>query len=155
MTAPDRPAPAGSRPSGRDALRRIVIALAVLAALALLLLAAFMADTDSAGREVSVRGDAVESVTPARDAEVLQQQPIQIDLATGWTGDLAVNGIAIPEDQLLRNEGSSIIGFQPGAGKIVESLEPGPNCAQATIWRVVEGPEGASAQVVEWCFEAT
>lgn len=153
MATTGRPSP--SRPSQRDVVRRLVLVVGVLAGLGLLVGAAFLADTDGGGDPVAVRGDAVETLTPAEDAEVLQQQPIEIDLATGWTGELSINGVAIPEDQLLRNEGLATIGYQPGEGKIVSALRPGPNCVDATIWRIAEGPDGPSEQLVTWCFQAT
>jgi hypothetical protein len=140
--------------AGRAGVRRGVIALAVLAALGLFVLAGLAADTDSAEDDVPITGAAVEQLTPAEGDQVLQQQLVQIDLASGWTGDLSINGIRIPEDQLERNEGLSTIGYQPGEGKVIERLGP-ENCADATIWRIAEGPDGPSLDTVTWCFEAT
>jgi hypothetical protein len=139
--------------SGRTGVRRGLVALAVLAALGLFVLAGLAADTDSASDEVPVTGGPVEELLPAEDAEVLQQQLVQIDLMTGWTGELSINGIRIPEDQLTRNEGLATIGYEPGDGKVVEKLGP-ENCADATIWLIAEGPDGPSRDTVKWCFQA-
>jgi hypothetical protein len=138
----------------RGGARRGIIALAVLAALGLFVVAGLLADTDSASDDVPITGGAVEELTPPEGSEVLQQQLVQIDLASGYTGQLAINGLRIPEDQLERNEGLATIGFQPGEGKVVERLGP-ENCADATIWLIAEGPDGPSREVVTWCFQAT
>jgi hypothetical protein len=139
---------------GRTGVRRGLVALAVLAALGLFVLAGLAADTDPPSDDVPITGGSVEELIPGENAEVLQQQLVQIDLASGWTGELSINGIRIPEDQLERNEGLSTIGYQPGDGKVVEKLGP-ENCADATIWLIAEGPDGPSRDTVSWCFQAT
>jgi hypothetical protein len=158
---PDRSASGGpsgngaDASSGREGLRRGLVALAVLVGLGLFVLAGLLADTDASDDTIPITGGAVETLTPAEDEEVLQQQRVEIDLATGWTGNLTINGIVIPEDQLLRNEAVGTIAYQPTEGQIIASLAPGPNCAEATIWPIAEGPDGPSEQTTKWCFNAT
>jgi hypothetical protein len=83
---------------------------------------------------------AVELLTPAQGAVgVIRQAAIGVDLAPGWTGDLRINGVEIPEDQLNRNDPLNQFSFQPGEGKDIASLAPGRVVATAIIWRPLQG----------------
>jgi hypothetical protein len=154
-------APAGSeapaakaRPTRADVVRRTLITLVVLGCIGLLVLAAQRADTGEPDTPQATAPEAVEFLTPTRDAEVLQQAGISADLAVGWTGTLVLNGIEIPEDELVLEPGQNIVAFQPGPGRAVEELAPGRNCAQVIVWPA--NATRARAQTpVEWCFEVT
>ena len=95
----------------------------------------------------------VERVFPARDSEVLRQQQVGIDLGARYTGVLIVNGIEIPETQLIRQPALNQVFFQPTDGYAVEELLPGRNCVIALVWRVTESRD--ESRSVDWCFEAT
>lgn len=94
----------------------------------------------------------VEQLIPARDSQVLQQSRIGIDLATGWTGVLVVNGTEIPEDELDITQELGLVQFTPAEGGTVEELRAGRNCVTAIVWPLSEGrTEGA--RTIQWCFE--
>jgi hypothetical protein len=97
---------------------------------------------------------AVEQLVPAADSPgVLRQGEIAVDLAPGWTGVLQVNGVEIPEDQLVRNEPLNRISFQPGEGQEIEQLAPGRTVATAIIWRPLAGESrDKGARALHWEF---
>ena len=98
-------------------------------------------------------GEIVEQLFPAQGDEVLRQQQVGIDLGPRYDGSLVVNGVSIPDDQLLRRPELNQVFFQPGEGTAVTELTPGRNCVIALVWPIAEGP--ASGQPIEWCFEVT
>lgn len=124
----------------------------VAGAIGLFVVAGMAADTDEA-TNAAVGEGVVEALTPSEASSVVQQSRVTIDLAPGWTGDLAINGAAIPEDELERNSALNLISFQPRDDQVVERLPAGPNCARATVWAIAEGPGGPSERIVSWCWE--
>ena len=86
---------------------------------------------------------------------MLRQAELGIDLAPGYDGTLAVNGIDIPVEDQRRVPEQNQVFFTPSEGKAVEELRAGPNCASATVWKAAEGPGTANDRTFSWCFEAT
>lgn len=132
-------------------LRRAVIGLLLAAAAGAWFLAGrYGVDTTE---ELKVTDAAVEQLIPAdASPNVLRQAEIGIDLATGWTGVLAINGVEIPEDQLRRNEPLNQVFYTPGEGKEIERLPAGPVVVVATIWRPVSGETRQDGRQVVWRF---
>lgn len=164
MTSPS-PAPRGLSYPTRT---KVIIAVVLTVAIAAIVLAYLSTDAGDDGG-VSVSGadglqdtgnrdpSGVEALIPPRDAEVLGQAAIGIDLVPGWTGELTLlpgNGVAttLPEDE-IEIDGLNRIIFQPGPGKAIERLS-GDYCIVATIWDQVEGRE-QTQRVENWCFAAT
>lgn len=164
MTSPT-PGPQGlSYPTRTKVIVAVVLAIAI-AALVLAYLST--ADSDETGVQVSGADglqdtaqrdpSGVEALIPPRNAEILGQEVIGIDLVPGWTGELTLlpgNGVAttIPDDEIV-TDGLNRITFQPGPGKAIERLS-GDYCLVATIWDRVEGRE-QTQRVENWCFSAT
>jgi hypothetical protein len=102
---------------------------------------------------VSVRDRAVERLIPADGSPVaVRQAPIGIDLTPGYRGILIINGLEIPEDELDRNDPLSQVMFQPGAGKSIEELPPGPVTVTAVIWNPIDGETRDEGRTVRWSF---
>ena len=93
----------------------------------------------------------VEDLIPDGGSQVPQQSSVGIDLVVGWEGVLQVNGIEIPEDELVITPQTGLIMFTPGAGKTVEAFETGQNCVTAIIWPISDG-RGPSDRPIRWCF---
>lgn len=129
-------------------LRRVVIVVLLLIAAGAFVLAGTHTQRNGGADDVAISGgdNAVESLIPGRNAETLSQSEIGIDLADGWTGDLALNGV--PIDDVQRVDALNQLLYRPPDG-----LESGRNCVTATIWQSSESPE--SGRDVEWCFEVT
>lgn len=135
-------------------VRRVVITLIVLACIAGLALAVNRTETGEEDVALSGPADIVELLVPSAGSEILRQDRIGIDLAPGWDANLIVNGISIPNDQLDKTPALNQVYFQPGDGKVIEELRPGPNCAQALPYLERRGADAARPPI-RWCFEVT
>lgn len=93
----------------------------------------------------------IEAFIPAKDDKTLLQGKVGVDLIAGWDAELTINGTPIPPDQLNRADGLGQIVFQPGEGKELEQLQPGPNCAVVTYWQLAQPDQRFSRS---WCFTA-
>jgi hypothetical protein len=98
-------------------------------------------------------GEIVEQQFPTPDSEALQQVQVGIDLGNRFTGVLVVDGIEVPEEQLVRQAALNQVFFSPGEGQVVEEWEPGRNCVRAIVWPIIEGRD--ESRTVDWCFEVT
>ncbi|MDP1820979.1 MAG: hypothetical protein Q8K58_13965, partial [Acidimicrobiales bacterium] len=115
---------------------RVLVALAVLAAIGALAAAVMRTDTgEDEPATVAGRPDVVEHLIPPSGTEFLRQSELGIDLAPGYEGALAVNGTEIPEDQLRLVPQQNQVFFTPGAGKVIEELRAGPACVIAVVWK--------------------
>jgi hypothetical protein len=133
--------------------RRVVITALLAFAVGLLAWAAqFTGDPDEPAR--GRIDSAVEEVVPGNGDAALRQSEIGVDLVTGWTAVLAVDGREIPEDQLRRNEPLNQVFFMPGEGQEIEELDPGPHVATALIWRPADQTREDGRQVT-WRFRVS
>jgi hypothetical protein len=114
-----------------------------------------VAVTDTTDPDDATQSEVVERLVPQRDAEVLRQAELGIDLAPGYDGTLAVNGVDVPVEDQRRVPEQNEVYFTPGVGKAIEQLRAGRNCVTATVWRAAEGPGTANDRAISWCFEAT
>lgn len=92
----------------------------------------------------------IERLIPSPGAKILQQDIIGIDLAPGYEGSLALNGQALPLDQVLWVPELNQITFRAGPGKVYEKLPAGENCLIATYWPTAFGP--TQSLLKSWCF---
>ncbi|MEO7555137.1 MAG: hypothetical protein ABIV94_00860 [Acidimicrobiales bacterium] len=136
-------------------VRRWIITGIVLSCVAALAVAA---THTRRGDDASVGGspggpspEVVELLTPAGgDTLVNQQAQIGIDLTTPYQAFLLLNGVQIPDDELLKRPELSAVYFTPGEDKFLKALPPGQNCVQAVISRV-DGTDQAITPIT-WCF---
>jgi len=91
-------------------------------------------------------------LTPTDGSNVLQQDAIGIDLKTGYSATLRVNGTALPPSQVRVVSFASQVSyrFEPGQGKVFTAWPAGKSCIDATYWKTSDGP--AHASVEHWCF---
>jgi len=97
--------------------------------------------------------DVVEVLFPPRDSEQLQQVQAGIDLGNRYTAVLVVNGIEVPESQLVRRPETNQVFFTPGDDLVLEAWAPGRNCVQAVVWEITGSRD--DSRTVDWCFEVT
>lgn len=131
--------------------RRIAIWAAIAFALGLMVYG-FARDSGREGTSNDA-GGAVDALIPAEDSEALSQNSIGIDLAAGYTGDLAINGEPVPSDELVDDRQQYQILYQPSEDSALGVLPAGEVCVQARVWPISEGPSAARA--VNWCFNVT
>lgn len=129
---------------------RLVLSSLVAVAIGLIVLAAVSGD-DADGR-CPGQPAAVELVTPNCNSSVLQQQRIEADLAPGYEGTLAINGVAIPDDELIVIDALNLLWYELGPGKTIERLDPQINQVTVTYWRSADGP--AQSNRWTWVFRA-
>ena len=134
---------------------RYRLLLAVLLGAAAVALVVGILVTDTSPRDDDAPSEVVERFIPKPNDEVLRQAELGIDLAPGYDGTLAVNGVDIPVEDQRRVPEQNQVFFTPGEGKAVEQLGAGPNCAVATVWKAADGPGTANDRSFTWCFEAT
>jgi hypothetical protein len=120
--------------------------------------------------DLAVTGNpAIEGLIPERNAEVLRQTEIGIDLAPGYEAELVIDGVPIPVDEMniLRdvenpNASSSARGsfgttlnrftFQPLEGRAIEELLGDRHCVIAYFWPLSDRD---ARQAERWCFYAS
>jgi hypothetical protein len=124
-----------------------LVGLAVVAVIAVAIGALVVLGEDS---DNDARDAAIEQFIPTDGDQIVQQEPVGIDLAPGYDGTLALNGVAIPEDQLNKVPALNLVQFVPGEGKEVEQYLQGRNCVVATFWLSKDGPGQATSR--SWCF---
>jgi hypothetical protein len=123
------------------------------------------------GRERQGLPAAIESVTPVNLSEAVPAQTsIIVDLQSGFTGELAVDGVAIetvdlsdlgvltpqPGEQVtlptatIFEPGNATLTFQPTEGAPVEELRQGAHRVTVRYWPIEEGPQ--AARTYGWSF---
>ena len=128
------------------AVRRLIIALLLLVAGS-----AVFGLTQLSSEPSQPLDTIIESRQPNDGEKILQQSQITIDLLSGWDGKLTIDGIAIPDDQLIKVREQGIIRFQPAKGKALEYFPAGQNCVSFTYWQLATGPD-QSFTAKPWCF---
>jgi hypothetical protein len=134
---------------------RYRLLVAGLVGAAVIALAIGIAATDLNKPDDTPQSEVVERFIPKPDDEVLRQAELGIDLAVGYEGTLAVNGVDIPAEEQRRVPEQNQVFFTPAEGKAVERLEAGRNCVTATAWKSSEGANTPNKRTFTWCFEAT
>jgi len=166
--------PASSDRPGRPArlrglvTRRRVVSSLVLAVAAALLVVGLQESQDGGSTVLQSRPAAILRVFPTEGAASLRQEPIGVQLADDYTGELEVDQLPIPVDQTERPapieggnspapkglSGLNQVSFAPGAGKVIESLSPGGHVARALYWKKV-GETRDQALAYSWSFTAS
>jgi hypothetical protein len=100
--------------------------------------------------QASLQDAAIEVRTPAPESKILQQGQVGVDLAPGYEGRLAVNGVPLPDDEVQAVAQLGQINFQPGPGKAFEQWPAGRNRVVVTFWRAEDGPTQSASSF--WYF---
>jgi hypothetical protein len=124
--------------------RTIIAALLVIVGLSVYGLTRLDSSTSEATAAI------VQSVSPGDDDKILQQEPIVIDLETGWDLRLTVAERTNPQEQLDRVPQQGKFTFTPGPGKAFEFFPAGQNCAEITYWQERTGEDQSFHY--QWCF---
>ena len=100
-----------------------------------------------------LRPSAVRTVSPEPASLQLRQTEIFVELQPAYRGTLAVNGTAIPDDQLDVIVGLNRYSFTPGEGQEISELPPGRTCAVVTYELVTD--VNAEPGSYRWCFNVS
>jgi len=142
--------------------RRVVIVLLLLAAAGSLVIAAGSAEDTGKGGALD---SAIVSYTPDPGGRVLRQSQVGVELEPGYDGRLTINGVAIPEEQMVgaivpgseawerltpeqqrlgpRPNNKNLVMFQPGEGKAITEYDTGAVDVSVRFWKLDEGPDSA------------
>lgn len=159
LAAPATPAPGG----WPDWLRRSIIAVILLSALGI---AAWMVGSSNSGRDADLDRKAIISLTPNDGSQALRQTEVGAELGVGYDGRLIINGIEIPEEQMvgardaatlsedelvqdgLRANNRNRVFFKPGPGKVIEKFDQGT--VDIVLRYFEDGQQGSSGGIVRW-----
>lgn len=166
---PPQPALQSSDPTVRQGwptpVRRIVIALVFLAAVAFLLWATHRGVS---GIDGPASDRAVVSQVPGPGDRVLRQTEVGAELLPGYDGRLTVNGVVIPEEQMqdavdpnsltakqfgVRPNNRNRVFFLPGPGKVIDKFSGREVSITVRFWKESEGQ--ARGRAVTWQFSIT
>jgi len=105
--------------------RRLIIVSALALAAILSVIAVLIYQSNPATTDLPV---AIQAVEPEAGSNVLSQSDVLVDLAVGYTAEIDINGVEIPESQLFRVQALNSLSYQPREGKVVPRL---PGCLGA------------------------
>jgi len=131
--------------------RVAIVAIALFAVLNLVVLLLANADTSQPGTETLP--ETVESVTPGPATLTGLVDDVTVDLRDDLFGELVINGVVIPEDQVERTEQLGVVSFRPGTGKEFEKLRSGENTVIVYAWpRADARPEPLDSAPVRYSW---
>ena len=97
------------------------------------------------------KDSAVEGTYPKPGERDVRQARIGIDLASGYTAQLQIDGQLIPDDQIEKVVGLDQYFYTPGPGTETGPLAPDRHCATAVITKIAQqGVE--QTHNFSWCF---
>lgn len=124
---------------------------------------------ESASRPGAATDPAVVRQVPGPGMRVLRQSSIGVELLPGYDGQLSINGIEIPEDQLdgaigpdnpaydpklgIRPNNRNKVFFTPGPDKAIDRYPTGEVHITARFWSIADGP--TAARSISWAFFVT
>lgn len=125
-------------------IRRVVIT----ALLAVAVVGVVVAFSSSRRPPAPSSGPVVQVMPPGGDLD-LRQVTVGVKLAAGYTGDLSVDGMQVPEDELHREPALYQITLQPRPGGQF-NLGPGRHCAAVLYWPIASPTDKRDS--APWCF---
>lgn len=127
----------------------VAVVLLIVLNLGIVLLA--NADTSPGGKQELP--SAVESINPERGQLTGLIDNVTVDLADSLQGDMTVDGVLIPEDQLDTIPQLGVITFRPGPGKDLNRLLTGENTVVVHYWPRSD-PRPDQPPAFSWRFRA-
>jgi hypothetical protein len=133
------------------------VAVLALAVLCLYIAGRAGGDTDPGADGAT----AIESYQPTPGGRVLRQSEVGVVLADGYDGRITIDGVAIPEGEMVgavspespefdpevgpRPNKKNVVKYQPGPGKAVSEYATGSVEITIRYWRIVDGPDAATS----------
>ncbi len=98
---------------------------------------------------------AIDELFPPQDQVVRAQQQIGVRLDPEWTGELKLDGVPLPNDE-IEPQGVEVgyVFWQPGAGKAFTELAAGSHTLELHYWPKAEGPGGTNDSTFSWTFKS-
>jgi hypothetical protein len=150
----DSPAAAAParRPLFKHPGRVAVVAISLLVVLNLGIFLFNESDTSPQG-EKALPVD-IEAVSPEPNQITGLIDTVTVDLADQYSGVLVIDGVEIPEDQLVFVVGIQTVSFRPGPDKAISRFRAGENDVEVKYWegRLQDRPEKPYS--FGWSFQA-
>ncbi len=124
---------------------RILLLLLGVAFIAVVLGAVLLAPRGSP----SALPDAVNRIEPGDGVLVFGDPSLVLDLEPGYRAVLVVDGVRIPDEQVIWTEATGLHVFDPGSGKAIESWAPGLHLVEAAWDGPAEAPDPGN---LAWTF---
>jgi hypothetical protein len=150
---------------------RSILILAGALAVGIALIAFAAADGVTGDKSVKPPAN-VDRLVPSSGQIVLRQSQIGIDLATGFRGELTIDGRKIPTYDLapsgalcspvtikysgkdaVYDPGLGTVYFTPGPGSTIEKFSPGEHSITARFWKLCE--DESTASQFTWTFKVS
>lgn len=93
----------------------------------------------------------VESISPTEGALVLRQTGLEIDMQTGYTIELYVDGVRVPDDQLTGTPEIGLYRWAPASDTFAPEWTPGEHTIRIVWDRVGPVPDPGT---LAWTFTA-
>ncbi len=145
--------------------RKTLLASLPLALGLALVIGGFVA-AQSSDNAPGIDNPAIEQLYPDDGSLVLRQSEVGVDLADGYTGELAIDGRTLPTERVepiavpvasvppilvtRYDPGVNTLLYLPQGGAPIEEFEPGEHTVRLTYWPEVEGRQ--AAKVYSWTF---
>ncbi len=84
------------------------------------------------------RPEQIEAISPEPGETVVRQTRIEVDLVTGYSLEMFVDGFRIPAEELFVVEGAGLYSWQPGADQFISELSPGRHEVRIR-WQTLSG----------------
>lgn len=147
------PTPSGTRPVSIWRRKLPSLGILLLIGLAVYLLIAAFADSETAVSSPLPKG--LESVSPEKGSQTVpKQSTITVDMAFDQEGVLIINGREIPQDQVVFEPSTATLRFTPGQDKDLEVLPGGVVNISTIFWPRI-GTREADGQQYSWTISVT
>jgi hypothetical protein len=133
--------------------RVVVIMAALLAVLSLGALLIDQSDTSPVGSGRPPLPTEIESIRPERGELTGLVDDVTIDLRDDLQGEVIIDGVQIPSDQLDNIEQLGVISFRPGPGKEFSRFRAGDNTVVVRYWSRTD-PRPDKPPSFSWRFRA-
>jgi hypothetical protein len=136
----------------RHPWRVAIVAIALIAVLNLGILLLASSDTSAPGeRALPVT---IEAISPESGEITGLVDDVTVDLRDDLRGELVIDGVPIPDDQLDTVPELGIITFRPGPGKELTRLRAGDNDVLVRYWKRLGGTREDPLGTFGWRFRA-
>ena len=95
--------------------------------------------------------DPIESVNPRPGDTIQRQAPIEVDMVTGYDLEIFIDGIPIPDDQVVGVEATGLFWWRPGPAHLFEQWTRGEHTARI-VWNTSSGLSDTGEY--QWSFRS-
>lgn len=137
--------------SNNTRLIRVAI-VGALFALAIIMLIISVSSSDT--NTIAITNKNVEKVEPTPGGLIRPTSEINVDLADGYIGRIMIDGVSIPDDEIILVKSLGQLTYKPSAGKTFEKFKEGAHVIQVIFWKADES-EDVNPQTYNWDFRVT